>query len=1232
VAKVKVVNNNLDSNLNGINFNNTASQTVFSFGSFSVTTNFDQRVPIDYSTELSTFVRPVTLETLGYSTVESEILYDYTVNAVLNLDRSDLKTFVRYGSAYEFLRTSIQDIILNYPGSLFLSTNTGVYGNSTVFDFSFDIPSNISTFKIPVGCIINKFNLIYNYLQTGATGIDEFKNLNISYGSYIVWTSTNPDDSTHEIIGYTGNTSGRPYLTVKTVGNPFSTLTGTTTGYFDFHIKPNSYVFEEFREQLDDYEKYLISQRDGVNGFKFTIKEPLLLENGDVIYTDVSLIWPTSDKYNLDIDNSTYRTFLEGMLTIGAKYDAVKTDLIARFLSPESLKTYDLTDQGKMTKLLRLYGREFDQMRQFIDSLVHINKVTYDKVNNAPDQVIRNLARTFGWDYFSLLNESELVDSLLSIDDQERNLNTDLLPAEIDIELWRRIIMNTNYYWKAKGTREGIKSMFLIIGIPEPFINITEYVYTVEGKINPNTVTLNQEDFPTNSLPYDTDGYPAAPLETNDFFFQISGSTDSGQRYLDVFRMAGFDLQQTVDNKKSWIQTGATTREHNTSPTYYQEDSRLVINTKEVDISLDTARGIEYDVYNYIKYTDFPANSSGYTLSYNYVNLSLGVSGSQSTFTLPVSIDDLQGDFEVRYNGILLNAPKSGTTTGIPTDMVGQSDYTVSGNTFTIINPAINLGNRRDVIQATYIYSGTTSTPITGISVQYMVTRVNAKLSGTVVELPSPASGDIQLTINGIALTKGNGQFNADYIVDPYDSTKIIIQNTDVIGYLAINPMVQVVYINVTGNAGVSARNEVFRIDSFSTGKLYFNNSANKYVYKLNYKLNAASEAKVLIDGIALEPGTDYSLNTNNPYEIYLPKGLKYGSVISVYYLVGGNEFFAPVIGENFGLGDISQMSFLEFLILMEQRMINATNRKTVTDSKGGWYPTLLRVYIDYLNRARLPDSNPLQSNGYTFANLYSFLSKYNTFFNRFVDQMLSATIILRKSGLLIRNSIFTKQKFTYKRGVNQDPALFYFGDDGSTFLKRPKSVDVDWTDDNVRIDDLCINLIIDNIIISYPVTTTTTTQAPYNSLITLYQSSWQQIPINSGTGIARYEVRDILFEPLIPPGYEVTLRLKFDMFLTGGTGSNSHRATAEITLNDGQFGPTINYDIPGTYTGITQIVSLVNSDSLYITFENQATAVTSDVLSKTVFTVEVVNVTPSMGDFSFVPSNSIIMEAYKTL
>jgi hypothetical protein len=995
-------------------------------------------------------VRPVTLETIGLTQTQSEIVHQYNTNAVLNLDKSDLNTFVRFGSAYEFLRVSIQNIIVAYPGSLFMNSQLTHINTITFSGFTYNPVTNVSTFRIPTGITVNTFGLAFNYGNVSNPDENPLKNLNLSYNQYVVWSTLNPTGNSYTIIGFTGYSSTKKYLTVQTTGNPFPTITGATSGYsgaIDFHIKPNNIIFEEFRALLSDYEKYILSERitGNTSGFKFVLRDPILLDNGTISYSNTQMLWTTSDNYNIDVSTPKYRTFLNSILAIGNKYDAIKTDLIARFLTPASIKTYDLTEEGKMTKLLRIYGREFDQMKQFIDSLVNINRITYDKINNTPDQLIKNLSRTFGWNYFSLVNEAELVTSLLSVSDAERNLHTDLMPAEIDIELWRRILINTNYFWKSKGTREALKSIFLLIGIPEPFINITEYVYTVDGKINPNSVPFTKADFPSNSLPYDTDGYPVAPLETSDFFFQVSGDTDAGQHYMDAFRMAGFNLMQTIDNRKSWIQTGATTRVDSTTPQYYQEDSKLVINTKEVDVALDTARGIEYDVYDYIKYIDFPANSSGYTLPFSYVNISLGVNSVQKTFTLPTPYNKTEGNLEVRYNGILLNAPRTGLTA-----TSYQADYSISGNTFTLLTAsAYSNSYRRDVIQATFIYSGNTH-PITGITVQYIVTRVDAKMNGTVIPLPSYPRGDIQVTVNGIALTKGTPQFTADYILDPANTTgssQIIIQNPAVISFLAVSPTIQVAYVQVVGSDQINARNEIVRVDSFNSGKIYYNVSANKYVYRLNYKANTASEIKVLIDGIALEPYTDYNINALNPYEVFLPKGIKYGTIISVYYLVAVSSFFNPIINDVFGVGDISKLSFLEFIELIQRKLINARNRKTITDFKGGWYPTLLNVYIQYLKRANLPLNDPLHSNGYTFENLYSFLSKYNSFFQRFVDELLPATIILKKSGLLVRNTIFTKQKFTYKRGVNiplsgstvldirNNVLLTYLGDDGSTFL-----------------------------------------------------------------------------------------------------------------------------------------------------------------------------------------------------
>ena len=1262
MALVKVVGNKLDQNLNGDAFTNTASQTIFQIGNdFSVTSNFDGRNFIDYSNELTSFVRPITLETIGISEVQSEILSYQTQNAVLNLDRSDLNTFTKFGSAYEFLKISVENIITKYPYSLFIPSQLTDGRRTTFSAFTYNEIENISTFRIPTTYpnntpyFDNKYGFVFNFGNQSAPDDNELKNLNISYNKYIVWTKYRPSDNSHTIIGFTGDTSAHNYLIIKCVGNPFPFLTGlTSSGKFDIHIKPNTIQFDEFREQLNDFEKNIVSQRNETNGFEFELKEPFLLEDGTIKYNNKKILWNTTDGYNINIDNIDYRTFLEIVLSIGNKYDQIKTDLIARFLTPASIKTYDLTQDGKITKLLRIYGREFDQLKQFIDSLVNINKVTYNKKKNLPDQIVKNLARTFGWEHFQLVNEEQLVDKILSATEEERNLNTDLTPAEVDIELWRRILINTNYFWKAKGTREAIKSMFLLIGIPEPFINITEYIYTVNGKIDPRDVTLSLEDLPSASLPYNSQGYPIAPQETPNFYFQMSGNSDSGQAYLDVFRNVGFSLNQIIDNKKSWIySSGATTRSHYSTRDYSIQNSDLVLNTKEVDVALDTSRGIEYDVYRYVKDIDFPANSSGFTVPYNFVNLSLGLeSPNQYEFDLPTTAGP-EGDVEVRFNGKLLNGPKWYDGTNVynavppnPTQYSAHTDYYfTSPKTFVI--PAIsgssfNLttsGPTRDVIEATYIYKGSAGTGLS-FTVKYVVVRLDPNIAGgTKLPLPDKPYGDVQLTINGVAVTKSTEFVNGDYIVNPNNSQELIIQNPDLISYFATNPYTQLSYISVTGSSSVSARNEIERVDSFCSGKIYFNNSANKFVYRLNYRILNPQSVKILVDGIALEPGTDYTTNPNNPYEVFLPPGINLGSVISSYYVVAGDDVFDPIIGPTFGLGDVTEMSFLEFIEMVQKKLINATNRKVITDFKGGWYPTLLKVYTTYLQRSTLDSNDSQITNGYTFSNLYPFLSKYNAFFKRFVDQLLSSTIILKKSGLLVRNTVFTKQKFTYKRGVSFIPELNYFGDDGSVFKKLPLQQTATWSEDFVCIDDLCDDeFVVNNVDISYPDVTTTTTVAPYEPVLYIDQSAYDITPINDGTysGNTHNKELEFRFDPNIIPGYAVESKFNFTIEIETNDNGGDVFALAQITIRkNGSIiysnDEIISVDSGGVQTFNSSASTTIEAgDVINVVLYNEAKIESgsgSDSSSNTEFVPEILDVIPS-GSITLISPSSVENEA----
>jgi len=1056
MSKVKVINKKQNSDLIGGNFTNDASQTIFSLGAFSIQSNFTGRKITKYQNTISSFVAPITLEDLNFTNEESEVVNLYTSKHILNLDKSDLKAYAKFGSTKEILRVAVQEIIKKYPASIYLSPNYSLNNNITISNFVYDPFTDKTTFLIPKLFIENKFGIVTAKNNYATPDDVVLKNLNLSFQNYVIWKSSDPENNSHYVLGYTGDTPSFQFLKFEVNGNPFPELGANTasTGNLFYHIKPDPRQYNIFYSSLEPLQKHLLAKRtDNRDGFVTQLKEPTLLNDGNTLFTDRPYVWPTFDRYNIDIDTPQYSQYLINLIDLGTLYDEIKTDLVYRLLTTSSLKVYDQTDDYKMSKLLRIYGREFDNIKQYIDAIAYANTITYNKKNNLSDSLVKNLAKTLGWEAVTLVSDDDLTTSFFSQEEIEESQVK--LPYEVDIELWRRIIINTNYYWKSKGTRHSLKSMLRLIGIPEPFVDITEYIYTVEGKINPNTVNLTLEDIGTPSLPYNGYGYPIAPKENNDFFFQISGDTDSGQEYINAYRRVGFAVNRVVDNKKSWYEAGYVERQHESTPSYFQRDSKLIINTKEIDATLDTARGIEYDVFRFNQNTNYPIATTGITQPYLYINIPFTYGLSANTFTIP---ETPLGEVQLNFNGLTLTQ--------------GNDEFDVMADYYIDLtaDPTGKTVKLRDEIAKTYSNGSKDIITITYMNdkfdglindlsqVQYLVVKATSTPSGTEIPLPSgytlSDSGDIQLSINGITLTKSNNLFTGDYIIAP-TKDKLLIQNVSLVNYLQANPSngtIMISYVYQANDESLEKRYEIHRVDSFSSVKLSFNSGINKFIYNMDYEAYNVDAIKVTRNGITLQNGTDFTLNSTNKHQIYLQSGLNYGDLIGIYYIVGGNETLPSFLPADIDFPNISGLSFLEYLELITRKLINAKNRKIITDNNGGFYPTVMKIYEEYLKLYYLPEDNFYHSNAYTFSNVFPFITKFSTFFERYITDLLPATVILKKGGTLIRNTAFTRQKFTYKRGVNFDSELNWLGTDGSEFVVKQPTISHDLTDDSICV------------------------------------------------------------------------------------------------------------------------------------------------------------------------------------
>ena len=241
MAKERVISSYTDNK-----FLNVPSNALFAYGSFNITSNFDNKITKDFSNKLITFSTPITLDTRGLDSTQSEILNNKTNSLILNLDRSDLNTFVRFGSAYEFFRISIENIIMGYPASLFFDSQRNSL--STVFNYEYDPYNNVSTLYLASDKIVNKFSLMYDSTNLTYDVGQEIKNLNTSFTKYILWFPVSADTS-YNILEFTGKTSTYNWIIVKVSGEVFPNGINTK---LDVHIKPNGDIFEQYMISLSE--------------------------------------------------------------------------------------------------------------------------------------------------------------------------------------------------------------------------------------------------------------------------------------------------------------------------------------------------------------------------------------------------------------------------------------------------------------------------------------------------------------------------------------------------------------------------------------------------------------------------------------------------------------------------------------------------------------------------------------------------------------------------------------------------------------------------------------------------------------------------------------------------------------------------------------------------------------------------------------------------------------------
>lgn len=485
--------------------------TLFTLGNFRVTTNLEPKANKFYKTsQFSKFYNLNGLTDGG----NTEIFTDKGV--VLNLDKSDITNYAYFGSLKEYIRVSLENIIQTWPASLYVNNINQEVPSSPKLTYEnvvYDDLTNTTTFDVKNGSIKNDF--VINLKESGNilktfNQENKLRDLNISFNSY----ELSINEVSYPIIDFTGFGVDE-YLHFKVKGQPFTNPSGSDVNY---HIKPSQQQINKFYLGLNDFEGYLLNRNTNFKAeFKFNLED----DNGNTILSKKTVKWPVSDGYNIDFQSERYLDYTTKLLDIASTNDANKSNIISNRMVSESIFEFDTVDQ-KMNKTLKIYGRSFDEIKRNSTGIKFANTVTYDKENNIPDSLVKNLARTLGWELTTSLFNINFNDDFLT---SKGELN--LSPVQSEIEFWRRLIINSPWVWKSKGTRKVVEFLLRFVGTPAGLVTFNEYVYKASNLVDTEELKtifeLNGLEYDEDTIAVDADGYPRVLKNNNNLYFQKGG-------------------------------------------------------------------------------------------------------------------------------------------------------------------------------------------------------------------------------------------------------------------------------------------------------------------------------------------------------------------------------------------------------------------------------------------------------------------------------------------------------------------------------------------------------------------------------------------------------------------------------------------------------------------------------------------------------------------------------------
>lgn len=556
---------------------NSSSPSIFTFGDFRIYTD-NASEPLSSGTLSLNFGSFSTLDSLDGVDLKPPTAYSVAPNE-LNLNPSDSYSYAYFGSFYTEVANAINGVTTNFPYAV-LAYDGGT--GTTIYDYTPNYNNltgqRSATFKIPYSVLKNQGGIIINSGSSiGSLSLaSDYSQFAIQMSS----TTSSAQTQVLEIQGFSFSSNTIPYLEFS-INDFLEGVTGATSS-LPIYIRPTKQRLANFKFQLSELEYNML--------YGFNLKTLDVENDREEINND--FLWPTTiDGFNPDTYGTSFEAFKKSMLKAAADTDDAKTNILVKTVIPENYLELD-SQQQIYASLVQTYGHEFDEIKKYIDGIAFAHTITYNKIENVPDKFLKKLSNLLGWKLSDSFSELDLFQYLAGNADGENNSF-----SYYNLEIWRRILININWLYKRKGTRDAIQFIFKLLGAPECLLRFDEFVYKInqsfyQTQTTPEgyapsitTAQTTPEIFAVDENKINENGY--INYSVSDYIFQEGGpGRGNGDAYINQWRPE-FDPLAEVDNIKVVVADDNVFGSEN------------IVNTKEVCIGLDPAQAIECDVFQF---------------------------------------------------------------------------------------------------------------------------------------------------------------------------------------------------------------------------------------------------------------------------------------------------------------------------------------------------------------------------------------------------------------------------------------------------------------------------------------------------------------------------------------------------------------------------------------------------------------------------------------------------------